>query len=841
MAAETDNTLAGSAAPGRPKSLRELWQVPALVAGVLVLGSAVVTAVMTAPAPDLTSDLERAAKAVERADYAGALATLNKSVLPHVAQGHLGREQLGEFHLLRARSLFLGQQEAGLDRRVNHENILKEYASAERMNAALGADDHYYLARTRLSLGELREAVLEVEKFPAEAGVRRVEVLRGVTEAALASRPPNHAMAMDLINRINAESGVSVDDRVWALSKQADVLIAGGYSADAVSRIVRTIPRLEGAGRELMGELLVMLGRAYLAEASATHDPAVAADCLYEAGRQLTRASELIGADHAQSWLVTLLRAEISHHQGELEPARRGYRAVLDDYGFSDGRAAALLGLAEVEAQRNLEGGDVPPEEALGLYEQLVDAVAARGPSAQRLDQAETEFAISSGEVTPARAGTSLLSRFKEQFELGNHGLAQRYAALAERVWGEEQSPAELMLGLAEVHKRLAEELLASAGAGGLMGLAEADAGTQREARAHLMEAGEYYKRHAEKVVLTDAEGYSRSIWDSADAFDRAGDLQASTAAFQQFVSDFPGDPRHAEAVFRLAQASMAAGDVDRAAGLFQELIDSRGSATGAGEFADQSFVPLARALLLDADPANDARAESFLVRVVDGEVAGPSSPVFREGLRELADHLHRTGRFAGAIQRYTQYLELLGDRDTVVEYKLAESCRGLAAEIERALRTGMPEGTKRDLSVQRDGHLERAQSLYAGARAALASKKSRSTLENLYLRNATFYEADCAFDLGDFAGAARLYDGARERYSKEPAALVAMTQIVSCLLAQGETAKAQIAQQRAKRFYESLPESVWDDPTLPMGREGWQRWLDAQAALTSAGGGGRE
>lgn len=839
MAAETDNTQNGLPDTGRPRPLRDLWQVPALVAGVLVLGGAVVTAVMTAPAPDLTTDLERAARAVEHADYAGALATLNKSVLPHVAEGHLGREQLAEFHLLRARSLFLGQQEAGLDRRVNHENILKEYGSAERLTAPLSSDDQYYLARTRLSLGELPEAVRHVDKFPAEAGTRRVEVLRAVAEGSLASIPPNHAMAMEMINRINAEPGLNVDDRVWALSKQADVLIASGFSADAVSRIVRTIPRLEGAGRELMGELLVMLGRAYLAEASATHDPAVAADCLYEAGRQLARATEMIGTDHALSWLVTLLRAEIAHHQGELEPARRGYRTVLDDYGFSDGRAAALLGLAEVEAQRNLEGGDVPAEEALGLYEQLADVMAARGPSAQHAAHAESEFAVSSGEVTPARAGSSLLSRFKEQFELSNHELAQRYAKLAERVWGEEQSPAELMLGLAEVHKRLAEEVLAAAGGDGLMGLAEADAGTQREARAHLMEAGDYYKRHAAKVVLTDAEAYSRSVWDSADAFDRAGDLQASTGAFQQFVADFPSDPRHAEAVFRLAQASMAAGDVERAAGLFQGLIDSRGSATGAGEFADLSFVPLARALLLDADPANDSRAESFLVRVVDGEVAGPSSPVFRDGLRELADHLHRTGRFAGAIQRYTQYLELLGDRDTVVEYKLAESCRGLATEIERALRTGMPEGTKRDLSVQRDGHLERAQALYAGARAALAARKTRSTLESLYLRNATFYEADCAFDLGDFGGAARLYEGARERYSKEPAALVAMTQIVSCLLAQGETAKAQIAQQRAKRFYESLPESVWDDPTLPMGREGWQRWLDAQAALTSAGGGG--
>jgi hypothetical protein len=68
------------------------------------------------------------------------------------------------------------------------------------------------------------------------------------------------------------------------------------------------------------------------------------------------------------------------------------------------------------------------------------------------------------------------------------------------------------------------------------------------------------------------------------------------------------------------------------------------------------------------------------------------------------------------------------------------------------------------------------------------------------------------------------------------------MMQIVNSLVAQGQLDRAQTANARAKRFYESLPESVWDDPTLPMSRKDWERWLDSQVklgALASTGGGG--
>ena len=112
---------------------------------------------------------------------------------------------------------------------------------------------------------------------------------------------------------------------------------------------------------------------------------------------------------------------------------------------------------------------------------------------------------------------------------------------------------------------------------------------------------------------------------------------------------------------------------------------------------------------------------------------------------------------------------------------------------------------------------------------------------ERLKLRNAHFYIADCAYDLGDYEAALKLYDRARQRYPRDAASLVAMVQIVNTHMAMGALRRARTANERARRFFASVPDSAWDDPTLPMDREAWERWLDASAALYSVADGGGE
>jgi TolA-binding protein len=802
--------------------LREVWQLPVLVFAAALLLGAVIAAVMTAPRPDMSDDLAIAGRLVESGRHGEALDRLNTVILPHIARGHLKRPELAQFHLLRARALYLGQRQAGIDRTENHENVRREFTSAEKLSALLTPDDHYMLASTHLALGELDRAAKLAEALPDGDRERRLDILRAVVDRSLMARPPEYARALDTVTAITADPRLSMDDRVWALGRQGELLISTGYPQDAVAKIVRTLPRLEGAGGQRLGEVLITLGKAYIAEANRSARPEDSGDLMGEARKQLQRAASLLGPEHGLMWLNTLLLGEVDHHDGELQRARERYTEVVERFSFSEGRPVALLGLAEVTSQMSLQDLEDHTEESLRRYEELVRLFesGAAGP-----------------DLTVGRVGESLTSRFKEQYERRLYPRALQFAGLAERLYGEVKTPPELLLGVAETHKRLAELALGSAAGQGLLSLAEADPATQREAKEHLLRAGDYYRRHANGVVISDAKAYAQSLWDAADAFDRAGDIESSIAAFQQFVADFPSDTRRPEAMFRLAQGHRARGDLDPAARLYQELIESRASVEGAGPFADASYVPLAQTLLADADTGNDERGEDLLMQVLGGEITGPTTPIYRDALREMGHHFFRTGRFAGAIEKFEQYLAVAasaagGTREIEVRFRLAEAYRRSATEIGRTLRSALPEATRRELTDDRTRRLERAAALYGEVRQALESRQARTPLDDLILRNACFYEADCAFDLTDYATAIRRYDAARERYPKDPAALVAMTQIVSALLAQGQTANARAAQSRARRFYESLPESVWDDPTLPMTREGWQRWLDAQAAL---------
>jgi tetratricopeptide (TPR) repeat protein len=168
------------------------------------------------------------------------------------------------------------------------------------------------------------------------------------------------------------------------------------------------------------------------------------------------------------------------------------------------------------------------------------------------------------------------------------------------------------------------------------------------------------------------------------------------------------------------------------------------------------------------------------------------------------------------------------------VRYRLADSLRQSTQVIDKQLATAMPDEDARKLRQLREQRLTRAAELYETVCQEFADMGGLTSLEEIMMRNAYFYRGDCAFDLGEFEAAIRYYDAARERYPKDPAALVAMTQVVSAYLERGDYEKAGVANLRAKQFYESLPESVWADANLPMSKRDWERWLAAQQRLTS-------
>ena len=71
----------------------------------------------------------------------------------------------------------------------------------------------------------------------------------------------------------------------------------------------------------------------------------------------------------------------------------------------------------------------------------------------------------------------------------------------------------------------------------------------------------------------------------------------------------------------------------------------------------------------------------------------------------------------------------------------------------------------------------------------------------------------------------------------------MALVQIVNAYMRRGDTKAAAAANEHARRFFAGLPESVWNDPNLPMSRKDWERWLEVTSELgrvADAGGGAK-
>lgn len=797
----------------QPVSLRTHWQAPALLLAVVLLVGGVMTAILTAPKPNIARMMDEAEQLITAEKFQPAMEVLNKKLLPYHNAGSLTSDQRKLFHLLRARAMYLGEKAAGVEIEENAKSVAEEYAEASEESVKLDPRDRFYLANTQVVLKKFKQAIDLANSMPAESRVEKGKIIKRVVEGLLEAPDFDADTTLRLIAEFLGEREVTVADRGWALARQAELLMRQGLLTSAITKMLQTMPSLiNDLGRDQLGELYLLLGKSYFET-----------DALSEASRQLNLAAKLLLPSDLKHAQATVLLARIDEQIGDPPEegrvqAKAKYKDVIERFSSSEARLPALLGLGEVCA-------------AMGS---TADSLAAYGELVGELVGGKANPDVSIHTVTD-----SLMSRASARFDAGKMDEVLDFTSLVEKLYPADAVPPEALAMMAKAHRKAAEDLYQATetGSARLLELARLDPATREQVRQHLVAAGRYFKRHADRISINDNAGFGKSLWMAADSFDNAGDPEQAIPLFSDFAKYFPGDRRQPEARFRLASAYQARGDYGMAEQHFSQLIaDSAQQGGNVGPLGDESYVPLAQCYLLDADPSNDAQAEPLLVHVAEGHAGSTSSAQFRDALIELGRLRTAKSDYAGAIQlldeaatRFPEWTQIDG-----VRYSLADALRQDARGILKTLSEAMPDAKRQALTAARAERLKRAVTLFDKARRSLESRDPRrlSRLEQIQLRNSYFYGADCEFELKDYDNAIRHYDAAREKYSGDPASLVAMVQIVNAYIEQGDKQRAATAQERAKRFYESLPLSVWADPNLPMGRQDWEKWLKSMDAL---------
>jgi TolA-binding protein len=400
--------------------------------------------------------------------------------------------------------------------------------------------------------------------------------------------------------------------------------------------------------------------------------------------------------------------------------------------------------------------------------------------------------------------------------------------------------PADLLLDFATTHQRIAEQRKAFAS-----GQADASSGAppdaanvasekakqmaNQDAAIHFGKAGAFFRRHAEQVTVTNNLRHGKSLWKAATSFDKAQRWDDAIAVYSQYIQTRPDDPRRLKAINHLGQAFLADGQYEAAADRFQTLLKEHPKSPQ----AHASLVPIARANMGLQKPK---RAAEHLQRVVNDHPAiRPGSDTYRRGLIELGKLYYRMGESDG--EQYVKAIEVLdeavtryGDtqRGPALRFLLADSYRRSVDVLNEKLKGELSQRKRLALQKERRRRLEEAQIYYDKVINQLEArpKDSLSSLEQLYHRNAYFYQADCAFDRGQYQLAIDLYNDAAQKWEDNPASLVALVQIVNAHCELGNYQEAGVYNSMALERLKQMPDAAFNKPGLPMSREHWEDWL---------------
>jgi tetratricopeptide (TPR) repeat protein len=289
------------------------------------------------------------------------------------------------------------------------------------------------------------------------------------------------------------------------------------------------------------------------------------------------------------------------------------------------------------------------------------------------------------------------------------------------------------------------------------------------------------------------------ATWQAADRFDEAGERLRTVAVLREFVRERPLDKLAPRALSRLGQSLQALGRYEEAVAAYQENLRRFPRTVDAGS----ALVPLARCFMALGPEYYDQAEKTCRLILEDSPIFTPQAPEFADALFLMADLLSHQGRHEEAIPLLQEAIERTPDEARVVqaEFLLGDAYRQSGLALREDLKDPRFVGEKPRLRAEHVRRLEEASELFGRLVVRYQDREAAALdeLEQLFLRYARLYEADCLFELGRYAEALKRYERAAWIYRDTPSMLAAYVQIVNCHAYLGQRTEARAALRRVQ------------------------------------------
>lgn len=838
-------------------SWSQVWHLPVLILGLGLFLLGIYVAMPEAEQSDFPGALDDAARYLAAGNLDEAQRRLEE-IQPHIDEApEVSRARMWQYwgdlnyQQLQRRAPSSAGTEAA--RRTNQQ-IITYYNRARELGRTLDSRSVRRYAQTLVALGRGDEALAMLDGLDDQPARQRYHIIRQLIDRHMErDRPPgsqgSSALA-PLIERFRQElrretdTGRRREQEIWVAGIEARQRLDAEAPQQAIDLLLRRIQRLsDDSDNRDLAPLRVLLARAYQ-HVGQFED----AERFYRhVQQQIDRTDGLNAEIHLGLGQIALAETGEMNVQRALEHFSRATSEYPSEWVFVD----ALIGRADCEARLDAHG------EAMDHFALAVSELLQSAPP---------------NDPRRAKLTDTVRTHVQRADDRDDHETALDYLTLLKPLH-EPELPPELLLDLARAHEQIAREHRDRARRGSEAALgagrgadsdidsdiesdadAEADSDSfvdagadggdeagemmsrqairlaNQEAAVHFSHAGDYYRQHAKAVTITDDRAHGESLWKAASCYDNAQLWSEAIEVYSEFVQTRRTDPRYLRAQNRMGKAYLADGQYEAAAGLLRELLEDHPHTLEAYD----SLVPLAHAYLGMDEPD---KAERTLLQVVtDHEAITPESTQYREALQSLGELYYSLGEqdsefFVKAIERLNEAVQRYGHTAAGAElrYLLADSYRRSIGVLDERIEQQQSQSRRIELQSERSRRLQKAQRYYNQVLTELQARPENTLTEiqGLYLRNSYFYQADCAFDRGGYEHAIELYDLAARRYRQHPASLVALVQIVNAHCELGQFEEAHVANERARRQLERIPEEAFEDDTLlPMTRQHWEDWL---------------